>query len=237
MQDEWENGFADICRARSRRAGTRTGGRPPRRAVLLERSGNSPSGNASLPDCFLFYGFAMGNAWGFAPNPTRDQSLDPSSLRAASSRFALSPPQTAFGDNGEAGVGRKRFSLWGWERWDCRPKPCLGLCPKPHQGPVPRPFLASRCIKPLRAFAAVDRLRRHRRSGSWTENDSLYGAGTLGLPSQTLPGAPPRTPQGALPLDPSSLRAYLPAFTFPTAFFPACRPYAGRSPGFCPSYP
>ena len=127
--------------------------------------------------------------------------------RGAPRSPALSPPQTAFGDNGEAEVGRRTILLMGWERWDCRPKPCLGLCPKPHQGPVPGPFLASRCIKPLRAFAAVDRLRRQRRSGSWTENDSLYGAGTLGLPSQTLPGAPPRTPQGALPLDPSSLRA------------------------------
>ena len=136
-----------------------------------------------------------------------------------------------------SGSWTKTILLMGWERWDCRPKPCLGLCPKPHQGPVPGPFIASRCIKPPRAFAATARLRRQRRSGSWTENDSLYGAGTLGLPSQTLPGAPPRTPQGALPLDPSSLRADLPAFTCPMAFFPACRPCAGRSPGFCPSYP
>ena len=97
-----------------------------------------------------------------------------------------------------SGSWTKTILLMGWERWDCRPKPCLGLCPKPHQGLVPGPFIASRCIKPLRAFSAADRLRRQRRSGSWTENDSLYGAGTLGLPFQTLPGAPPRTPQGAL---------------------------------------
>ena len=43
----------------------------------------------------VFLGFALDYdraaalkpAWGFAPNPTRDQSLDPSSLRAALSRF------------------------------------------------------------------------------------------------------------------------------------------------------
>ena len=32
---------------------------------------------------------ALKPAWGFAPNPTRDQSLDPSSLRVASSRFSI----------------------------------------------------------------------------------------------------------------------------------------------------
>ena len=73
-------------------------------------------------------------AWGFAPNPTRDQSLDPSSLRAASSRFALSPPQTAFGDNGEAEVGRKTILFTGLGRWDCRSKPCPGRRPGPRKG-------------------------------------------------------------------------------------------------------
>ena len=68
----------------------------------------------------------------------------------------------------------------------------------PYSGRKGRKRETGRTPQP-RAFSAADRLRRQRRSGSWTENDSLNGLGTLGLPSQTLLGALPQTPPGTSP--------------------------------------
>ena len=138
------------------------------------------------------WGFAPYPAWGFAPYPTRDQSLDPSSLRAASSRPALSPPQPAFGDNGEAGVGRRTILFTGLGRWDCRPKPCPGRRPGPRKG---------HCPLTLPRFAlhqAASRFRRRRPPSATTAKRELDGE-RFSLRGWDVGTAVPNPARGAAP--------------------------------------
>ena len=67
--------------------------------------------------------------------------------------------------------------------------------------------LTVRRQKPLCAFAAVDRLRRQRRNGRWRGAGCEKGLGDVRAAAlKPAQGLCPCTPQGALPLDPSSLR-------------------------------